>query len=62
MARKRKRGKKGRKEATPITAAGLIRFYDEDVSGVKISPGFVLFLSMVTIALVLLANARLLPI
>jgi len=59
---KKKRGKKRKKEATPITAAGLIRFYDEDVSGVKISPGFVLFLSLVTIALVLLANARLLPI
>ncbi len=63
MARKRRRAtKKKRREASPITAAGLIRFYDEDVSGVRISPGLVISITIITIALILLANARLLPI
>lgn len=60
---KRRRKKGGRRrEATPITAAGLIRFYDEDVSGVKINPGIVIFITLLLLTFVLLANTGILPI
>lgn len=62
MSRKEKRKSGKKREATPVTAAGLIRFYDEDISNIKISPPIVIFISILIMALVLLAQARILPV
>jgi len=41
---------------TPITGAGLVRFFEEDISGIKIKPLYVIISSILLITTVLLAH------
>jgi len=46
-----------RREAPmPQSAAGLLRFFEEDIKGLKIKPEVVLILAALMIALVIIAN------
>ena len=40
----------------PATGAGLMRYYDEDLPGVKIGPWYVVALSLILIIAVILGN------
>ncbi|HLI46099.1 MAG TPA: preprotein translocase subunit Sec61beta [Geobacterales bacterium] len=51
MSRQRKK-----KEVTPISSAGLITYYEEDISNVKVSPGLAVFLSILLTSIVILLN------
>ncbi len=55
MSRQRKK-----KEVSPISSAGLITYYEEDISKIKISPGLVIFLSILLTSIVVLLNLRIL--
>lgn len=57
MSRQRKK-----KEVSPISSAGLIAYYEEDISDVKLSPGLVIFLSILLISIVALLNIGVLKI
>jgi preprotein translocase subunit Sec61beta len=46
-----------KKEAMPISSAGLITYYEEDISKVKINPALVILLSILLISMVILLNA-----
>ncbi len=62
MSRKEKRKSGKKREAAPMSSAGLIRFYDEDISNIKVSPPVIIFISILLMTLVLLAQARILPV
>jgi len=51
-----------KKEAMPISSAGLITYYEEDISKVKVNPAFIIFLSVLFISIVILLNAGILRI
>jgi len=51
MSRQRKK-----KEVSPISSAGLITYYEEDISEVKVSPGLAIMLSILLISIVVLLN------
>ena len=55
----RKRGS-GKKESAPMpsTGAGLMRYFDEDLPGIKIVPRAVMIMTSTLIILVLLANSQ----
>lgn len=57
MSRQRKK-----KEVSPISSAGLITYYEEDISQVKISPGLVVLFSVLLISIVTLLNLGILRI
>lgn len=57
MSRPRKK-----KEAMPISSAGLITYYEEDISKVKINPGLVIFISVLFISIIILLNVGILRI
>ncbi|MFP3189742.1 MAG: preprotein translocase subunit Sec61beta [Thermoproteota archaeon] len=49
--------KRKKKEATPISSAGLIAYYEEDISKIKINPGLLIMLSVFLISIVILLNS-----
>ncbi|MHA2501824.1 MAG: preprotein translocase subunit Sec61beta [Candidatus Kariarchaeaceae archaeon] len=53
----------GKKESAPMpsTGAGLMRYFDEDLPGIKIGPRAVVILTSSLIFFVLLANSRFNP-
>ncbi len=59
MARRKARAKKKReRERTPapLSAAGLMTFFEEEVGGIKIRPEIVLLTALGTIIIVLMAH------
>ena len=50
---KRRRREEG---PMPVSGAGLIRFFEEDISGVRIRPELVVVVSILFIVLVVLAH------
>ncbi len=57
-ARRRRR----REEAPPpLSGAGLVRFFEEEIRGIKIHPTYVVTAATVLIALVLLAHLGVIP-
>lgn len=53
----RKRKKRDKEKAPPpVSAAGLMTFFDEDVGGIKIKPEIVLLLSLLLTIAVILAH------
>jgi preprotein translocase subunit Sec61beta len=50
--------KKKRKDTSPMpaTGAGLMRYYDEDLPGVKIGPWYVIAASIILIIAVIVGN------
>ena len=54
------RQKKSKKESAPMpsTGAGLMRYFDEDLPGIKISPKSVVLINSIFIFLVIMANSR----
>jgi len=57
-ARRRRR----REEAPPpLTGAGLVRFFEEEIKGIKIHPTYVIIAAITLITLVLLAHLRVIP-
>ncbi|MDH5400874.1 MAG: preprotein translocase subunit Sec61beta [Candidatus Heimdallarchaeota archaeon] len=57
------RQKKTKKESAPMpsTGAGLMRYFDEDLPGIKIGPKAVVILNSILIFLVLLAQSSFSP-
>jgi Sec61beta family. len=51
-----------KKEATPISSAGLIAYYEEDLSKIKINPGLLIILSILLVSIVILLNANIIVI
>jgi len=41
----------------PISSAGLITYYEEDISKVKVNPALVILLSILFISMIILLNA-----
>jgi len=56
MSRKYRRRDRRSRTMTPITGAGLVRFFEEDISGIKIKPLYVIVSSILFITIVLLAH------
>jgi preprotein translocase subunit Sec61beta len=57
-----KREKRRRDEAPmPAASAGLLRFFEEDTPGIKLSPYLVVFSGMALVAMALFALAFLRP-
>lgn len=54
---------KKKKESAPMpsTGAGLMRYFDEDLPGIKIGPRAVVILTSALIVVVLIANSSLNP-
>lgn len=52
MSRRRKRDE----GPMPVSGAGLIRFFEEEISGVKVKPVLVVIMAMALIITVVLAN------
>lgn len=54
-----KKGSKRRRETAPmpLSGAGLVRFFEEEIKGVKIKPEVVFIGALALIVLVLLAHA-----
>lgn len=53
----RKRSKKREEEAPPpLSGAGLVRFFDEEIKGIKIRPEFVILATVGLIVVVILAH------
>jgi Sec61beta family. len=46
-----------KKETMPISSAGLITYYEEDISKVKVNPALVILLSILFISMIILLNA-----
>jgi len=40
----------------PVSGAGLIRFFEEEISGVKVKPTIVVLASVILMVIVILAN------
>lgn len=57
------RQKKSKKESAPMpsTGAGLMRYFDEDLPGIKIGPKAVVIINSLFIFVVLLAGSNLNP-
>ncbi|MCY3411412.1 MAG: preprotein translocase subunit Sec61beta [Candidatus Heimdallarchaeota archaeon] len=57
------RQKKGKKESAPMpsTGAGLMRYFDEDLPGIKIGPKSVVLINSIFILIVIIANSKLNP-
>ncbi|HDI31287.1 MAG TPA: preprotein translocase subunit Sec61beta [Thermofilum sp.] len=53
--RKRKKREK-EKKAAPMSAAGLMTFYEEEIGGVKVRPEIVILTTLALIGAVLLAH------
>ena len=53
------RQKKSKKESAPMpsTGAGLMRYFDEDLPGIKIGPKVVIVINSLFIIVVLIANS-----
>ena len=51
-------GKKKKRDTSPMpaTGAGLMRYYDEDLPGVKIGPWYVIAFSVILILAVIVGN------
>ena len=56
MSSSQKKKKKRDTSPMPATGAGLMRYYDEDLPGVKIGPWYVVGLSIILIVAVILGN------
>lgn len=54
----RRRGSKKESAPMPSTGAGLMRYFDEDLPGIKIGPRAVIIMTSALIFTVLLANSR----
>lgn len=48
--------KEKRKAPIPLSGAGLIRFFEEDIHGIKIKPAYVVMASIMLILTVILAH------
>lgn len=48
--------KEKEKSPMPLSGAGLIRFFEEDIHGIKIKPGYVIAISITLIISVILAH------
>lgn len=56
------RRRRRREEAPPpLTGAGLVRFFEEEIKGIKIHPRYVVAAALTLISLVLLAHLRMIP-
>lgn len=56
------RRRRRREEAPPpLTGAGLVRFFEEEIRGIKIHPKYVITAAIMLITLVLLAHLRVIP-
>lgn len=57
------RQKKSKKDSAPMpsTGAGLMRYFDEDLPGIKIGPKAVVIINSIFIFVVLLASSNLNP-
>ena len=57
------RQKKSKKDSAPMpsTGAGLMRYFDEDLPGIKIGPKAVVIINSIFIFVVLLASSKLNP-
>jgi len=56
------RRRKRREEAPPpLTGAGLVRFFEEEIRGIKIHPRYVVAAAVTLITLVLLAHLHVIP-
>ena len=53
MARRRRERER---MAPPISGAGLITFYQEEIKGIKIKPIYIVIMSIALISIVLLAH------
>jgi len=60
MAQKKKKSKKS-DAPLPVAGAGLIRFFEEEVEGVKVRPELIIAFSFAFILVVLLARLGMLP-
>jgi len=58
MSQRRRGSKKKESAPMPSTGAGLMRYFDEDLPGIKIGPRAVIILTSSLIFLVLLAGSR----
>jgi len=57
-ARRRRR----REEAPPpLSGAGLVRFFEEEIEGIKIHPTYVIAAALTLITVVLLAHLQVIP-
>lgn len=56
MSRSRRRTKKKESSPMPATGAGLMRYYDEDLPGVKVGPWFVVATALILIIAVFVGN------
>ena len=60
MSRRRRRER--REEAPPpLSGAGLVRFFEEEIRGIKIHPVYVIAATIGLIVMVILAHLRILP-
>lgn len=56
MSRRGSQKKKRDTSPMPATGAGLMRYYDEDLPGVKIGPWYVIAFSLILIVVVIVGN------
>ncbi|MHA1198193.1 MAG: preprotein translocase subunit Sec61beta [Candidatus Heimdallarchaeaceae archaeon] len=58
MSRRSSQRKKQKRDTSPMpaTGAGLMRYYDEDLPGVKIGPWYVVAFSLILIVVVIVGN------
>lgn len=61
MSQRRRGSRKKESAPMPSTGAGLMRYFDEDLPGIKIGPRAVVLLTSALIFAVLLANSRFNP-
>ncbi|RLE80764.1 MAG: preprotein translocase subunit Sec61beta [Thermoprotei archaeon] len=58
--RKEKEKEKGERAPPPISGAGLVTFYQEEIKGIKIRPVYIILASIILITVVLLADVGIL--
>ena len=56
MSRRARRRRGRERGLMPLTGAGLVRFFEEEVKGVEVSPSLVVGLSIALIAAALIAH------